>query len=253
MQMGAGSRKGRAREINEDAYLAKQIDSTRDIYLLAVADGMGGHLAGEIASSTAVAALYESIKQALASGELEHSVSGCMLQAFTDANEAIISGANEYRSRRGMGTTFTAALLMGNRVCIAHVGDSRAYVLTEGRLRRITQDHSLVAEMVRNGGLSEEEAASHPQRNVLTRALGSQSNVSVDVVEFDFTDRYVTVLVSDGVSGLIADHEIQEALSNICSAQHAADTLCEIAMSRGGYDDATCVIACSHSQGGEAV
>lgn len=243
MQLGARSERGRSRQTNEDAYVASLLGEGKDVYLLAVADGMGGYVAGEVASETAVSALRNSLSRACEDGSLSQSLSAATLRAFQAANQAVLDAAKSCQGHRGMGTTLTAVVALKNRVCVGHVGDSRAYVLSEGYFRAVTQDHSLVGELVRNGGLSEEEALSHPQRNVLTRALGSSPDALIDVVELDLSEPYTIILLTDGITGLLTSAEIEDSVRSAKDPEVLARSLTDMAMARGGHDDATCVIA----------
>ena len=171
---GSFSHTGLVRGNNEDAYLADDAH-----VLFAVADGMGGHRGGEVASRTAI----EALRAAIAAGR-------GVQDAITSANDAVIERARGNQELTGMGTTLTALVVAGGRqLLIGHVGDSRAYLIHEGVLRRITDDHSLVEELVREGRLTSEQADSHPQRHVVTRALGVDPEVEVDLYTFDVMPR----------------------------------------------------------------
>ena len=145
--------------------------------LFAVADGMGGHAAGEVASEIAVRVLSELAP--------EHPDGEALGRAIEEANRAVIQAAREGRGRQGMGTTMTAAMLEGERLVIAQVGDSRAYLLHQGKLQQLTRDHSLMADMIEAGQLTPEEARTHPQRSVITRALGSDAHLHPDIYEIN--------------------------------------------------------------------
>lgn len=241
MRLFARSEKGRSRAVNQDSFLFDEIDPRRRVYLVAVADGMGGHLAGEVASALAVSALSRHVKNACSHGTLGLSLYKTMADGFKSANQLIID-SSQGDGRRGMGTTLTAALLYNERMCVAHVGDSRAYLLTGGRLELLTQDHSVVGELIRKGDLSPEEAMKHPQRNVLTRALGSGPEIEVDIIERDFVSGDMLLLCTDGITNLVGPDEIERLLLCRNEGQTIVDELISIAQQRGGYDDATCVL-----------
>jgi len=218
---------GRLREGNEDAYLVDE-----SLALFAVADGMGGHAAGEVASWTAV----EALRAAVANGRPIN-------EAISRANEAIIEKAAGNAAYTGMGTTVTAAIVAGGRhVLIGHVGDSRAYLLRNGELARITKDHTLVEELVDDGRITPEQAASHPQRSIVTRALGDDPGVEVDVytVEVETGDRLV--LCSDGLTGMIRERDVERIARDEPDPQQAAEALVDAANEAGGEDNITVVV-----------
>lgn len=220
---------GLVRAANEDSYL---VDDALGVF--AVADGMGGHAAGEIASSTAV----EALRAALARGD-------DVVTAVLDANAEVFSRAHRQQSLAGMGTTLTVAVTEGGRhLRLGHVGDSRAYLLRDGVLDRLTDDHSMVEELLRAGRITAEEAAVHPQRNIVTRAIGiSPLDLEVDtrLVEVAAGDR--VMLCSDGLSGLTTPTELQSLLDDrTCSPQEAATRLVDLALAHGGDDNVTVVV-----------
>lgn len=218
---------GLTRTGNEDALLIEPP-------LYAVADGMGGHRAGEIASREALTALLANAPREIDAKALARAVRA--------ANRAVIASAAKSRTRTGMGTTLTAAMVDGTRVLVAHVGDSRAYLLHDGQLTRITEDHSMVADLVRQGSITEEDARFHPQRSVITRALGSDADMVADVFEVDACPGDRLLLATDGLTGMLPDDFIAELLSQQRSPEEAAAKLIEAANRAGGYDNITVVI-----------
>jgi serine/threonine protein phosphatase PrpC len=220
---------GRQRHANEDSYFARAP-------LFAVADGMGGAQAGEVASRIAAGA-FEKRGQVSA----EEPAEGQLEQIAQAANREIHQLAQEDSSRAGMGTTLTAALVRGDEVSLGHVGDSRAYVLRDGQLKRLTKDHSLVEELRRQGRLTEEQAEEHPQRSIITRALGPEPNVNVDTMTFPAKDGDVYLLCSDGLTTMVSDDEIQQILSEARSLRSAVSKLVEAANRGGGRDNITAV------------
>ncbi len=227
MRFSALSDIGGRRSINEDAYFA-------DGRVFAVADGMGGHLAGEIASGIAIDCLRDLGNH--------RSLEKALIDRFSRANSIIFERAAAERERRGMGTTLTACVAEGNRLYIAHVGDSRLYRLRAGRLKQLTKDHSLVAQMVEKGHLSPEEAFDHPQRSVITRALGAESEVKVDIKvrEMFPGDRYL--LATDGLTIAATDEELASILASEDEISSAAEKLVALANSRGGPDNVTVIV-----------
>ncbi|MGH2527839.1 MAG: Stp1/IreP family PP2C-type Ser/Thr phosphatase [Actinomycetota bacterium] len=216
---------GLVREGNEDSYLV-------DEPLFAVADGMGGHRGGEVASQLAL----ETVEKLFRKGE------GDLAEQVQEANRAVFERSVEDRQVAGMGTTLTAALVEGDRIRLAHVGDSRAYLLRDGELRRLTEDHTLVHRMVAEGEISETEAEAHPQRSVLTRALGVDMFVDVDddVVQVRSGDRLL--LCTDGLTGMVSEDEIREMLQDVADPAEAAERLVRSANEGGGVDNITVVI-----------
>lgn len=216
---------GLVREGNEDSYLT-------DEPLFAVADGMGGHRGGEVASQLAVETLEKLFKKGI--GELPDQVQ--------EANRVVFERSVVDEKVAGMGTTLTAALVEGDRIRLAHVGDSRAYLLREGDLRLLTEDHTLVHRMVTEGEISKEEAETHPQRSVLTRALGVETVVDVDddTVQVRPGDRLL--LCTDGLTSMVSEQAVEEVMGAVPDPQEAAQRLVQLANEGGGTDNTTVVV-----------
>ena len=203
--------------------------------LFAVADGMGGAKAGEVASGLAAAAVQESDGEGQ-SGEAR------VAALIEEANRRVFRRASEDREASGMGTTMTVALVEDDKVAIGHVGDSRAYLIRNGRLQQLTDDHSLVAELVRSGKLTPEEAEAHPQRSVITRALGTEADVDVDTFSVEATEGDLFLLCSDGLTTMVDDEAILDAVrQNRPNLEHAAKALVNAANREGGEDNITVV------------
>lgn len=227
---------GLVRKNNEDNSCACD-----DIQLLAVADGMGGHKAGEIASRLALEVLISYLREN--SGTLAENPADALKMAFNHANTTVFSYAQADEDKfRGMGTTITAALPRGNNIYVAHVGDSRAYLVKGDEIKLLTTDHSLVNELVRNGGLTEEEAENHPQRNVLTRAIGTSTTVEadVDIIPIDKGD--IVILCTDGLSKFVNLDEMKQMAGEQESLGDKAKHLIEQALAKGGDDNITVVL-----------
>ena len=218
---------GLVREHNEDSLVVTPP-------LFAVADGMGGHAAGEVASEIAI--------QTLQACNLQTADGDDLARAVVEANRAIIRGAHEGLGRHGMGTTITAAILEGSRLVIAQVGDSRAYLLHQGHLQLITRDHSLMAELIESGQITPEQAKTHPQRSVITRALGSDSKTLPDIYEISVEEGDRLLLCSDGLSGMVDDNLLESTLIRVSNPQRCADALVDEALAAGGYDNITAVV-----------
>ncbi|MDQ2622575.1 MAG: Stp1/IreP family PP2C-type Ser/Thr phosphatase [Actinomycetota bacterium] len=220
---------GRQRQANEDSFLVKEP-------LFVVADGMGGAQAGEVASMTAV----QTFENGLASGDPEEALRVSIAQA----NSSIHEQAHSDSSLAGMGTTITAAALDGENesVVIGHVGDSRAYRLRDGILQRLTRDHSLVEEMRRRGQITEAQAEDHPQRSIITRALGPEPEVLADIQSVPSAPGDIFLLCSDGLTTMLGDERIRELLLDATSLEAATRALIDEANRAGGRDNITVVL-----------
>lgn len=219
---------GRARQGNEDSFLERSP-------LFAVADGMGGARAGEVASGIAVATFDEEPQPDASPEERLAAVA-------LAANQRIHDLAQEDSSYAGMGTTFTAVLVTGNEIAIGHVGDSRLYRWRDGELERLTDDHSLVEEFVRQGKLTPEEAEVHPQRSIITRALGPEPKVEVDTLTYPAKAGDVYLANSDGLTGMISEADVAEILRDSATLDEAAQALIDAANRGGGRDNITVVL-----------
>ena len=237
---------GHKRRHNEDAYL---LDAERGLFV--VADGMGGHAAGEVASRITV----EAIQEYIAATEEEHesswpfgfnsrvSVEGNRLTtAVEKANEKVMRAVQNKPELKGMGTTVVAALFDADRATLVHVGDSRAYLFRDGELRRLTDDHSWVQEQVNAGILSEDEAKSHPLKNVVTRALGGAAHVSVDLIEVPVRPGDRFLLCSDGLTGMVPDEDLFAHFRSDGLIEKTVRQLIDTANDRGGVDNITAIV-----------
>ncbi|MGX6449503.1 Stp1/IreP family PP2C-type Ser/Thr phosphatase, partial [Patulibacter sp. S7RM1-6] len=220
---------GRQRPGNEDSFLVR-------MPLFAVADGMGGAQAGEVASRMAVEVLHEGL------GDGTGTVAERLRDQVVEANRRIHERAQGDASNAGMGTTLTAAYVDVNALVVVHVGDSRLYRLRGGELERITRDHSLVEELVRQGRLTPEEAAEHPQRSIITRALGPEAEVAVDSEVLRAEDGDLYLVCSDGLTGMLSDDRIADVVNGAGSLQEAVDTLVDAANEAGGRDNITVLL-----------
>jgi PPM family protein phosphatase len=232
IRAGAATDIGRVRDRNEDAYLV-------DEPLFVVADGMGGHRGGDVASRMAV----DTIEALFRRGE------GALTEQVQEANRAVFERSSIDRSVAGMGTTLTAALVQGARARLAHVGDSRAYLLRGGDLKMLTEDHTLVQRMVQQGEITEAEAERHPQRSVVTRALGIEMSIPVDeaIVDLEPGDRLL--LCSDGLTSMVDDRRVAEILEDEADPQAAAEALVRAANDGGGVDNTTVIVLAVEGDG----
>jgi PPM family protein phosphatase len=226
VNIGFATHPGRKRRHNEDSYVVEPP-------MFAVADGMGGAKAGEVASGLAAAALKETGADGMGGEER-------VTQLIQEANRRVFRRANEDREVSGMGTTMTVALIEDGRVVFGHVGDSRAYLIREGSIEQLTDDHSLVAELVRSGRLTPEEAEAHPQRSVITRAVGTEPDVDVDTFTIEPEDGDLFLICSDGLTDMVDDGTIIDAIGrHRDDLDEAAKALVGAANRVGGEDNIT--------------
>jgi protein phosphatase len=237
---------GRQRQHNEDSFLVS--DEAR-LYL--VADGMGGHAAGEIASKIAVDSISEFIVHTKEDdGTWPHAydehygrATNRLMAALRLANTRVLEAMRKDARLRGMGTTIVAALADDGKMSVAHVGDSRAYLVRNGEMMRLTNDHSWVFEQVQAGMLTEAEAEKHPLRNVITRALGGALSVTPDASEVEAQSGDVYLLCSDGLTGMVPEDEILRVVSeNSSDLERACQKLIDMANERGGLDNVTAIL-----------
>jgi protein phosphatase len=226
--VGAATDNGQVRDHNEDGYL---VDG--DLGLVAVADGMGGHRGGEVASATAINVLRE-----------VYTDGRDLREAVVAANDAVFERSTADDAVRGMGTTMTAGVLAedGETLIIGHVGDSRAYLHRGGELKRVTTDHSLVEELLRAGELTEEEAERDPRRSMITRAVGLEQGVEVDLYPVALKQGDRLVICSDGLTDMVSETDIAAAIADESDPEKAARRLIEAANDAGGVDNITAVI-----------
>ena len=222
---------GMRRSANEDAFALAP-----GLGLFLVADGMGGHVAGQVASRLAARSLLQAVASEREAGL---QLAERLQRAVARANQEIFSAASSKPELEGMGTTLVAALVRGARLGLVHVGDSRAYLSRAGALRQLTRDHTLVNELERRGELGPGEARDHPQRHVLTRALGVRRRVSADVCELTLQGGDALLLCSDGLTQHVSDPELAQRLGSGGPPEADCEALIELANSRGGEDNVT--------------
>jgi PPM family protein phosphatase len=228
---------GRQRSANEDTFLLEPP-------FFAVADGMGGAKAGEVASAMAASA-FEGERNSDETAEVQ------LVRILREANRRIYDMAVADESHRGMGTTLTAAKVTGDEVSLGHVGDSRAYRMRDGELEQLTKDHSLVAELERSGQITAEAAEHHPQRSIITRALGPEPDVEVDTYTLAGREGDLFLLCSDGLTSMISDQEVGSILRSADSLNEAAEALVRAANQSGGKDNITVVMFRLGAGGGD--
>ena len=227
---------GRVRSMNEDYVFVSERPIGRLSNLFVVADGMGGHNAGERASSYAVEVLLQSIRK-----NKEKNPVKVMRRAIESANDMVYQESISSDRSRGMGTTMVAAVICKDRLYVANVGDSRLYIINS-QIRQITKDHSLVEEMVRLGKLTKEEGRNHPDKNIITRAVGAEETVQIDCFEERIGIRDVVLLCSDGLTNMVSDEQIQQIIKTEKSLQKTAESLVDTANRNGGRDNITVLL-----------
>ena len=227
--VAAGTDIGHVREGNEDSYLVMDP-------LFAIADGMGGHRGGEVASQLAV----ETMEHLFTRGE------GVLAELIREANRAVFERSMRDRTVAGMGTTLTAALVEDDRIHLGHVGDSRAYLLRDGELRQLTEDHTLVARMVKDGELTAEEAEVHPHRSIITRTIGVEPDVEVDELYLEARVGDRLLICSDGLTGMLSDAQIELILTQDRNPTTAVQRLIDSANEAGGVDNITALLIDIH-------
>lgn len=236
MKVYSGTDIGRRRQVNQDYVYVSEAPVGNLPNLFVVADGMGGHNAGDYASSFAVRVLVDSVKDNADFNPIKIIRHGIEL-----ANRELLEQARKSEERRGMGTTMVAATVVGNYVYVANVGDSRLYVVGR-RMTQITKDHSLVQEMVRLGELTEEDARNHPDKNIITRALGAGERVNIDFFDFRLEEDSNILMCSDGLSNMVTDEEMQNVILGTEDVEEKGDTLLRLANENGGKDNIAVVL-----------
>lgn len=223
---------GSVRTNNEDAWLADA-----ELGLFVVCDGLGGHVAGEVASNLATATLEEQLSDSQGQPDEE------LRTAILEANSRIKQDQDDHPERRGMGTTVTALWIPteNGAAWIGHVGDSRIYCLREGQLTQLTDDHSPIFRLYRTGQLSKDDLRQHPQKNLIERSLGQVPELDVDLLDCEMTPGDLCLLCSDGLSDYVSDAEIREIL-NTSPWEEVAETLVDAALAKGGFDNITVVL-----------
>jgi serine/threonine protein phosphatase PrpC len=234
LRSAASTHVGMRRQANEDRYAI-----VPELGLYLVAEGMGGHKAGQVASQLAAEGAIRAI-EALQGASV--SLAERLRHAVACANREIFTAAQAKPEFSGMGTTFVGMLFGGDRVALAHVGDSRAYLLRQGRLRGLTDDHSIVAELLRRHEISEADARAHPHRHVLTRALGIRPRTEPDLAEMTPQEGDVLILCSDGLTTHVGDREIAERVGTEQDLEVAASGLVDAANQAGGLDNTTVLL-----------
>lgn len=244
LNVGAYSDKGMVRQINEDSIYIPVDTNRNSIMLFIVADGMGGHMAGEIASKEAIDAVVRYIHE-----NYEKEASNVRSNLINLVNESILYANKQIYEKSlsdinlsGMGTTFAIALIHNESLYIGHVGDSRIYLIRRNNLYQLTRDHSYVEELVNSGTITREEAANHPQKNIITRALGTEEIVEIDICVRKMYKNDILILCTDGLTNMVKEEIIKEVVEGIESPQESAEKLVSLANEAGGTDNISVII-----------
>lgn len=235
MKISSATSVGKIRAVNEDAFFVSPPDESGSL-LAIVADGMGGHNAGEVASSEAINVIKD------VALDNEHDAKEMLIEAINSANSTIYNMSLDKQALYGMGTTITACVISDNKVTAAQVGDSRLYLIRDGMIIQITKDHSLVEMLIENGSITKEDAKHHPQKNVITRAIGTDKEVSADIYEFSICEGDILLLCSDGLVNMVEDEKILSVITRTKTFEETADKLVTEAENAGGNDNITVIL-----------
>lgn len=239
MRIVAKTDKGNVRDSNQDAYAVGEFSD--EVVWSVVCDGMGGAAGGNIASALAVKVISDKINASYRDQMRDPSIKNMLDSALTAANIEVYDFAESQPELRGMGTTVVCAIVRDSQAYIAHAGDSRAYVINNGNIKQITTDHSMVQDLLSRGRITAEEAEHHPNKNIITRAVGVDKSIKIDFEQIDLNDDDTLMLCTDGLSNYVSNEEITELMSD---GKHYAfaDRLVQKANSNGGGDNITVVI-----------
>jgi protein phosphatase len=239
MEWAAKTHIGKIRDNNEDSFY---IDEKNNCMFI-VADGMGGHNAGEVASKMAIDVVSKFIEDEWNNTEIlnDFEIYSLIRKAIEKANNKIYERSLFNEDCDGMGTTITIAIILNNKIYLGHIGDSRAYILRNNELMQLTEDHTLVSELLKNGSITEIEAKNHPKKNIITKALGTNLNAEPDISSKEIYDEDVIILCTDGLTNIIDNDEIKKSFIEHSNLQNACDYLVDLANNRGGYDNITII------------
>ena len=248
MEIAIKSDVGQRRTLNEDA--AGYFLNTQNVPLIVVCDGIGGHNAGDVASSMALMTIGQAWEKSYFE-DMEEAYQW-LVKKIEEANDVILSRSTQYADLYGMGTTLVAACVIGNQLMIANVGDSRAYVLRNFQLKQLTEDQSLVNALLKSGEITPEEAEHHPNKNIVTQSLGVTSAVEIDFVRMTVKEEDILLLCSDGLSDMLSLEEIRNVLNHYSDLEQQVEKAVQAANESGGRDNITVAIAKIHLREEEA-
>ncbi|MBL0388829.1 Stp1/IreP family PP2C-type Ser/Thr phosphatase [Tumebacillus sp. ITR2] len=248
MQVAAKTHVGLVRQLNEDSYAIVAHQQPHGVAVLA--DGMGGHLAGEVASALAVEAVVKHITEHTEGGSDDPQ--DLLVAAIKQANQAVHDRASSQQGLSGMGTTLIVSLFNQEQIYLGHIGDSRVYLLQGGELRQVTEDHTLVNELYKNGQITLEEALHHPQRNIVTRAVGTDERVQPDLLQLEWGEGDLLLICSDGLSNMVEERLMSDILRAEVPVTAKVDALLDKAIYAGGHDNITIILVQNQSDRGDA-
>jgi len=239
MLVGTATDPGKVRKINQDFYYCS--DEVTGLYFYIIADGMGGHNGGEVASRISVNTVKKYILEHYCRDEYINDRLLLIRDAFSEGNNKVFGMSEGREDLKGMGTTLTMAFMENNILYTGHIGDSRIYIFRGDKIEKITEDHSLVEELVKNGSISPEEADNHPQKNIITRALGTQEHAEIDMGSKMMEEGDIVLMCTDGLTNMLSNKEIELQCKTIDDPQELCDSLLAQANLRGGKDNITVI------------
>jgi PPM family protein phosphatase len=241
MRYAVKSDKGMIREKNEDSY--NIIDNYNgSLIIFIIADGMGGHNSGELASKMAVDTASKYIRNTPEMMNSRENIPRAIKKIIDDTNSNVFANSKKNIENTGMGTTFIITVIFNKRLYIGHVGDSRVYLIRNNEIIRVTTDHSYVEELVKIGSLTREEAESHPRKNIITKALGCEQTLEADIYSCDCKKDDCLILCTDGLTNMLGEQEIKEAVLNSKTPEDACNILIKRANKNGGRDNITVIV-----------
>jgi len=240
LKFDAKTDRGLIREINEDSYNVIE-GCAKTPYAFIVADGMGGHNCGEIASRAAVEYISNYISSESGSIFIKKGHEANLKKLVEDANSAVYRKSLENAEASGMGTTLTMALISGSAMTVAHVGDSRLYMVRDGKMKQLTEDHSYIEELVKKGSLTRKEAENHPRKNIITRAIGCMPELEVDILSLTIEKDDIFILCTDGLTNMLGEDAIYETVKDN-NPDLSCSLLVEAAKKQGGEDNITVIV-----------
>ncbi|NLN49369.1 MAG: Stp1/IreP family PP2C-type Ser/Thr phosphatase [Clostridiales bacterium] len=234
---------GLVRKKNEDAFYYQEIYEKDKPFFCIIADGMGGHKAGDIASKMAISLMLDYFEKNIKLHNCDINDYAFLLKdAFIYVNKSVYLSSLEKEEHQGMGTTLIVSLFIEDSIIIGHVGDSRVYFIKDKNITKVTTDHSYVAELIKNGTIKPEEACKHPQKNVITRAIGTCNDIDVDISIFNLYNEDYIVMCTDGLSNMLSEIEIRETVTEKVSLKEKCTKLITLANDNGGLDNITAII-----------
>ena len=234
MQIFAKTDIGKERKINEDFFYVSEMENENQLVI--IADGMGGYNAGEVASKTATQAVKEYVQKHFSKDNIEETIK----QSIEYANKVVHDKAKKKKELDGMGTTLDVCLIYNNKIYVGHIGDSRVYKITKGKMQKITRDDSYVQTLIEDGTITKEEAFNHPKKNMITKALGCMGDVEPSIYIETFEKDDIILMASDGLTNMVKEEEILQIITK--NPEEAVDNLIQKANDNGGYDNITVVI-----------